>query len=98
MNRLRGEVAVRIGEARAHLCLTLGALAEIQSTLGADTLGEIARRIAGASPAVMLDVLAALLRGGRDNELARQVQQLPISPQQAARWITEAFEAALDDR
>jgi hypothetical protein len=96
-NRARGELAVRIGETEACLCLTLGALAEIQAALEACTLGEIAARLSSASPADMLAVLGALLRGGRQADLAARLAGLPVSPQQAARWITDAFEAALDD-
>lgn len=96
-NRARGEVGVRIGETEACLCLTLGALAEIQAALEARTLGEIAARLASASPAEMLAVLGALLRGGGQADLAARLADLPVSPQQAARWITETFEAALDD-
>ena len=44
-----------------------------------------------------LAVLGALLLGGGRADLAAQLQHLPVSPQQAARWITDAFEAALDD-
>lgn len=96
-NRARGEVAVCIGDAEAILCLTLGALAEVQAALEARTLGEIAARLSSASPADMLTVLGALLRGGGQEELAAQCSVLPVSPHQAARWIAEAFEAALDD-
>lgn len=96
-NRARGEVTVRIGETEACLCLTLGALAEIQAALDARTLREIAARLSSASPADMLAVLGALLLGGGRADLAAQLQHLPVSPQQAARWITDAFEAALDD-
>ena len=52
-NRARGEVTVRIGETEACLCLTLGALAEIQAALDARTLREIAARLSSASPADM---------------------------------------------
>ncbi|MCI4646420.1 MAG: gene transfer agent family protein [Hyphomonadaceae bacterium] len=97
-NPVRGEVAVQIGEVDACLCLTLGALAEIQSALEAHTLGEIAARLAKASPADMMAVLAALLRGGGHGDLAGQLANLPVSPAMAARWITEAFEAAVDAR
>lgn len=95
-NRARGEVAVRIGGEEACLCLTLGALAEIQAALGVGTFGEIAARLARATPVDMIKVLAALLRGGGCGALAAQLENLPVSPAEAARWITETFEAALD--
>ena len=97
-NPVRAEVAVQIGEVEACLCLTLGALAEIETALDAHTLGEIAARLAKASPADMMAVLVALLRGGGNSDLAGQLASLPVSPAEAARWITEAFEAAVDAR
>ncbi|WP_244472635.1 GTA-gp10 family protein, partial [Methylobacterium sp. Leaf89] len=43
-NRRRGEVALALGPERYTLCLTLGALAELEDALGAADLTELAAR------------------------------------------------------
>ncbi|ESR22798.1 gene transfer agent family protein [Lutibaculum baratangense] len=43
-NRLRGEVEAVLDGERRTLCLTLGALAELETALKADDLGALARR------------------------------------------------------
>ena len=92
MNGARGEVELVV-DGRAHtLCLTLGALAEIETALGCDTLAELQVRLKQLSAREIMRVLTALLRGGGagDTELASQV-----SPGAAAVAVAEAFRAAL---
>ncbi len=64
-NPLRGEIAAVIGGRERVLCLTLGALAELEAALGADGLAALAGRFEGgrltAREAVC--VIAAGLRG-----------------------------------
>ena len=43
-NRHRGEIEARLGEATHRLCLTLGALAELEQYFGAGDLVDLARR------------------------------------------------------
>jgi hypothetical protein len=65
-NARRGEVALELGGARYTLCLTLGALAELETALGADDLVALASRFEGGrlSSRDLLAVLGAGLRGG----------------------------------
>lgn len=68
-NRRRGEVeAVIDGRARV-LCLTLGALAELESAFGAEDLGDLTRRFGtGAlSARDIISVVAAGLRGAGES-------------------------------
>jgi Phage tail tube protein, GTA-gp10 len=93
-NRLRGEVAFAIEGEPHRLCLTLGALAEIEAGLGLSSLMELEARLKAPTIADIACVLAALLRGGGhdmadETLLARQVD-LPA----AARAIAAAFGAA----
>ena len=83
VNGMRGEVSVVLaGEAR-RLCLTLGALAEIETGLQVSGLAGLAERMRALSAGTLLVVLAALLRGGGERELAEGLADAAES----ARWI-----------
>lgn len=66
VNRLRGEIEAEFDERHLTLCLTLGALAELEAALDAGDLMGLARRFeAGAlSAADAIKVIGAGLRGG----------------------------------
>lgn len=73
----RGEIAAGIGGETRTLCLTLGALAELEARLGAGDLAGLAERFAGGklSARDLTAIIGAGLRGGgnaiSDDELAR---------------------------
>ena len=95
MNGARGEVSIEIdGQARC-LCLTLGALAEIETALGCQSLGELQVRLRSLSANETLMVLASLLRGGGEPELAAALRDVRIEAGAAVRAVSEAFRAAL---
>jgi hypothetical protein len=79
-NRRRGEVALDLGGARYTLCLTLGALAELESAFGAGDLAALAERFGTGrlSSADLLAVLAAGLRGGGHALAGAEVAALPL--------------------
>ena len=54
----------RLAGAERRLCLTLGALAEMETALGCEGLAALAERMRGLSARDLTVVLAALLRGG----------------------------------
>ena len=66
VNRRRGEVAATFGGVPYTLCLTLGALAELEDGLGAEDLAALGERFARGRPRArdLVAVLAAGLRGG----------------------------------
>jgi hypothetical protein len=66
VNRLRGEVEAELDGRRFTLCLTLGALAELEAALGAGDLMGLARRFEAGqlSAADAIKVIGAGLRGG----------------------------------
>ena len=64
MNQARGEAAVMLGGVRRRVCLTLGALAEIETGLGVEGLAAAAERMKTLSARDLMVVLAAVLRGG----------------------------------
>ena len=65
VNRIRGEVEATLDGRRMTLCLTLGALAELEAALGAGDLMGLARRFEGGQLAAgdAIRVIGAGLRG-----------------------------------
>jgi hypothetical protein len=76
-NRRRGEIEAMIDGERRILCLTLGALAELETAFAVDSLTGLAERFAdGRLRAVdMIRIIGAGLRGGgnlySDDEVAQ---------------------------
>lgn len=95
MNGARGEAGVEIGGVMRRLCLTLGALAEMETALGCATLAELEARLKRLSAQDLVIVLAALLRGGGETEAARDLAMARVDLAQAARAVGEAFGRAL---
>ena len=94
VNRARGEaIAVLAGEER-KLCLTLGALAEIETALGVSGVAGLAERMRTLSARDLMAVLAALLRGGGEGALAAELERARIDPVEAAEAVALAFGAA----
>lgn len=90
LNPARGEVlAVLAGEPR-RLCLTLGALAEIEGALGLADPGELATRLREPRAGEIAAVLAALLRGGGEDG----AHAASATPREAAEAVAAAFVAA----
>lgn len=90
-NPQRGEVGLEAGGERFTLCLTLGALAEIEALTGAANMSEIGPKLASLNAGGMLDLLSILLRAGGNRTDARQ---LALTPAEAAHAIARTFEAA----
>ncbi len=77
-----------------RLCLTLGALAEIEAGLGLAGIAELAGRMRSLSASDLMVVLAAVLRGGGEEELAEGLAGAMIDPREAAEAVAAAFTAA----
>ncbi len=93
-NGARGEVVVVLAGAERRLCLTLGALAEIEAGLELDGLSGLAERMRALSARDLTVVLAALLRGGGERALADGLDRAPVDPREAAEAVAKAFAAA----
>ena len=65
-NRQRGEIEAVIDGERRILCMTLGALAELETAFGVDNIADLAGRFAGGRIGTkdVMAILAAGLRGG----------------------------------
>ena len=93
-NGARGEVVAGLAGAERRLCLTLGALAEIEAGLELDGLSGLAERMRALSARDLTVVLAALLRGGGERMLADELDRAPVDPREAAEAVAKAFAAA----
>jgi hypothetical protein len=65
-NRRRGEISATLDGREWRLCLTLGALAELETAFGVDDLSQLAQRFAGGRLAArdIIAIVGAGLRGG----------------------------------
>lgn len=78
-----------------RLCLTLGALAEMEGALGVEGIEALTGRMRALSAADLMAVLAALLRGGGEHELADGLGAARIDARAAAEAVAAAFAAAV---
>ena len=96
-NGARGEAVVVLAGVERRLCLTLGALAEIETALGASGIEALAARMRSLSARDLTAVLAALLRGGGEAALADGLARSAVSPVEAAEAVAAAFAAGSGD-
>jgi hypothetical protein len=85
-NPARGETTLEIGGVAHTLCLTLGALAEIEA------LFESGVRVDARN---LVTVLAVLLRGGESSLTEADLRGAKIDPMAAVEAISTCFETAL---
>jgi hypothetical protein len=98
-NQHRGEISAVIDGEERTLCLTLGALAELEARLSAGDLGGLAERFGGGriSARDLTAILGAGLRGGgnaiSDDDLARMTIEggLKGAAETAARLLRATF-------
>lgn len=79
-NRHRGEVEGIIDGERRILCLTLGALAELETAFGADSLADLGARFATGrlKSADLTRILACGLRGGGNRLSDADVAEMAV--------------------
>jgi len=90
MNAARGECEIVIDGASHILCLTLAALAELETLFGCQNLDELHVRIKNLSASELMKVLDVLLRAG-----GSAVSVDRVLPKVAAVAVSEAFRAGL---
>ncbi|MDP3801338.1 MAG: GTA-gp10 family protein [Phenylobacterium sp.] len=93
-NGARGEVTAMLAGAERRLCLTLGALAEIETALGLEGLSGLAERMRVLSARDLQAVLWALLKAGGEWDLADKPALASVDPREAAEAVAKAFSAA----
>lgn len=90
MNQARGEVEIWVDGDRRTLCLTLGALAELEAEFGCQSLSDLQARLKQLSATELARVLSILLKAA-----GSPTETDGIGPGAAARAVAEAFHAAL---
>lgn len=96
-NAARGEVLLRINGAERRLCVTLGALAELEAAFDVASLAELGERMAQLTASDLLIVLAALCAGGGEAMSCAELAAAQIDSRAAASAVAAAFHAAFAD-
>ncbi len=96
-NRARGETLLEIDGRPRRLCVTLGALAELEAAFDVGSMAELAERLASLTAADLIHVLAALTAGGGEAMDASALSAARIDPKRAAIAVADAFRLAFDD-
>ena len=95
-NGARGEVVCPLAGQHRRLCLTLGALAQIEAAFGVSSWQALAERLGKLAAQDLIVVLQALLRGGGEEETASKLPELAVDFREAAEAGARAFAAAGD--
>lgn len=92
VNRRRGETELVIGERRYRLCLTLGALAELEDAFGVDDLASLAERFNTGRLAAqdVITILNCALRGG-----GHEMSEAEVAALRGPEGVTPLVEGAL---
>ena len=95
-NRQRGEVQIEGPEGEKYkLCLTLGAIAQIEEELGVDSLTEIDSVMHKARMKDVISIFLALLHGGGHEDIERKdMMKWDVSIQELMVCVRDAFAAA----
>jgi hypothetical protein len=94
VNGARGEVAAILGGEPVRLCLTLGALAEIETALGVGDDLRLADGLKSVTARDVAAILVAALRGGGHDERDAARLAARATPDEAANAVAEVFAAA----
>lgn len=95
LNPHRGEVLLSLGGKTYKLCLTLGALAEIEAGLELSSIGEIGARMQNLSARDLWLMTAALLKGGGQASPDTILNSTPLDIPTLAQAVSKAFKAAM---
>ena len=96
-NAARGEVLLRIDGVERRLCVTLGALAELEAAFDVVSLTELSERLAQLTASDLLIVLSALCSGGGEPASAAELASAQVDAKAAAAAVARAFQAAFKD-
>jgi formyltetrahydrofolate synthetase len=96
-NAARGETTLMVDGRPRRLCVTLGAMAALESAFGAESIVEVAARLAAPSSRDLMAVVKVLAAHGGDSPDAVEFEKLDIDPTEAARAVAAAFALAFSD-
>ncbi len=95
-NAARGEVLLDINHEPHRLCVTLGALAELEAAFDAGSFAELGERLARLTANDLIIVIAALCAGGGAPVPTAALAAAHIDAKAAAHAVAEAFRMAFD--
>ncbi len=95
LNRARGETSLCVNGQDFTLCLTLGALAQIETALETHNLDALSERLRCLSAVDVLHVLHALLMGGGNAVSEDVLRTAKIDPTETAKAIAAAFSLSM---
>lgn len=93
-NKARGEVLLEIDGEPRRLCLTLGALAELEAAFDVVSLTELGERLAHLTASDLIIVISSLTAGGGAPMSTKELAAARIDPRAAASAVAAAFAAA----
>jgi hypothetical protein len=93
-NAARGESVLHVDGRPLILCLTLGALARLETAFGIKTMAQLEARLRDLSGSDLLVVISALIMDEGQSLTPEALAKVHIDPAQAARAVAEAFERA----
>lgn len=96
-NRARGEVLLEIDGRPHRLCVTLGAIAELEAAFDVGSIAELGERLGHLTASDLITVLAALTAGGGEAASTCELAAAQIDTRMAAHAVAAAFKAAFDD-
>jgi hypothetical protein len=96
-NAARGEVLLTINGVERRLCVTLGALAELEAAFDVVSLAELGERLSQLTASDLLIVLSALCGGGGEASSTAELASAQIDAKAAAAAVAAAFQAAFAD-
>jgi Phage tail tube protein, GTA-gp10 len=93
-NEARGECVLHVDGRPLILCLTLGALARLETAFGVTTMAALEARLRCLSGGDLLVVVSALIMGDGQSLTPDDLAKARIDPAAAAGAIAQAFERA----
>lgn len=96
-NEARGEAVLEIDGRPVRLCLTLGALAELEAALDCASIADLGERLAALTANDLLLVVSALAAGAGEPHTPADLARAQISPRAAAEAVAHAFALAFAD-
>lgn len=96
-NHARGEVLLCVDGTQRRLCVTLGALAELEAVFDVVSLTELGERLAKLTAADLLIVLSSLCAGAGAPISVAELASARIDARAAAEAVAAAFRSAFGD-
>lgn len=95
INGIRGEVSIKINNKDYVLCLTLGALAELETAFAINDFSQLSQKFQKLNAKDLLVILAILLKGGQNPIAIEELKEMRIELKEASSKISECFEKSV---